>query len=105
MLKLKQSGDSLFDFLDIEDADIMKRANIFNKFVDNAINLKHYYYRRVSNTGSGPVMNVYDQYSGQNKDMIYLASNDYLNLTRHPRVIAAGIKAIQKYGAGARICG
>ena len=33
--------------------------------------------------------------------MIYFASNDYLNLTRHPRVIKAGREALEKYGAGA----
>ncbi len=35
--------------------------------------------------------------------MIYLASNDYLNLTKHPKVIEAGVKAIKKYGAGAAV--
>ncbi len=92
---------TLFDFLDIDDTDIMARANIFAKYAQNTKNLKHDYYRRISNNGSAPIMNVFDQYSGKNKDMIYMASNDYLNLTQHPRVINAGIKAMQKYGAGA----
>ena len=33
--------------------------------------------------------------------MINLASNDYLNLTKHPDVIEAGVAALRKYGAGA----
>lgn len=33
--------------------------------------------------------------------MIDLASNDYLGLARHPRVIAAAVAATERYGAGA----
>ena len=33
--------------------------------------------------------------------LLDLASNDYLGLTRHPDVVAAAIKAIRAYGAGA----
>lgn len=32
--------------------------------------------------------------------MIYFASNDYLNLTKHPKTIEAGINALKKYGSG-----
>ena len=46
-------------------------------------------------------MEVVDTYTGEIKEMIYMASNDYLNLTRHPRVLAAGQSALLKYGAGA----
>lgn len=92
---------SLFDFIDIDDNDMMKRADIFYKYALNTKRLKHYYYRRISTTGSGPVMTILDQYTGLKKEMIYLASNDYLNLTRHPRTIQAGLEALKKYGTGA----
>lgn len=91
---------SLMDFFDIENADIMKRANIFGEYTKHTRNAKHDYYRRTSTDGSGPVMNIIDRYSGKLKEMIYLASNDYLNLTKHPRTIAAGKKALEKYGTG-----
>lgn len=91
---------SLMDFFDIEDADIMKRAYIFNEYANNTRKIKHDYYRRVSIDGSGPVMEIIDRYTGNPKEMIYLASNDYLNLTKHPRTIAAGRKALEKYGTG-----
>ncbi len=32
--------------------------------------------------------------------LINFSSNDYLGLTRHPRVVAAGIAALEKYGTG-----
>lgn len=92
---------SLIDFLDIDDCDISKRAKIFNDYANHTKKNKHDYYKRVSLSGSSPVMNIYDQYTGREKEMVYLASNDYLNLTRHPRTIAAGMKALKEYGTGA----
>lgn len=92
---------SLFDFVDIANADIVQRAGIFKEYADYTREMKHDYYRRISYDGSGPVMKVYDQYRNQPKEMIYLASNDYLNLTRHPRTIQAGMETLQKYGTGA----
>ncbi len=92
---------SLFDFLDIENADLIGRAKLFNEYANHTRKLKHDYYRRISYNGSSPVMEVYDQYSNSKKQMIYMASNDYLNLTKHPRTIEAGIKALKKYGTGA----
>lgn len=101
VLNFDLDNASLFDFLDIENADILERAHIFRKYADKTRELKHDYYRRVSLDGSRAVMKILDKYSGKPKDMIYMASNDYLNLTRHPRTIEAGIKAIKKYGSGA----
>ncbi|MDD3437679.1 MAG: aminotransferase class I/II-fold pyridoxal phosphate-dependent enzyme [Candidatus Gastranaerophilales bacterium] len=92
---------SLFDFFDIENANIMKRANIFSKYAARIRELKHDYYRRVSLVGSNPVMQIMDRHTNSPKEMVYMASNDYLNLTHHPRTIAAGMKALQKYGSGA----
>lgn len=92
---------SLADFFDLEKADIFERAAIFDEYAQHTRELKHDYYRRVSLTGSSPIMNILDQYTGMPKEMIYLASNDYLNLTKHPRTIAAGRAALEKYGSGA----
>ena len=79
----------------------MERASNFRSYTDDIRAKHHYQYRRVSTNGSGPTMEVIDNYTGEIREMIYMASNDYLNLTRHPRVIAAGMDALQKYGAGA----
>ncbi|HYF93249.1 MAG TPA: aminotransferase class I/II-fold pyridoxal phosphate-dependent enzyme [Symbiobacteriaceae bacterium] len=92
---------SLADFYDTPEADLMERARQFGDFVDMMREYHHLQYRRVSTSGSAPVMRVLDAYTGIERDMIYFASNDYLNLTRHPRVIAAGKAALEKYGAGA----
>lgn len=44
---------------------------------------------------------IRDQYTGKIREMIYFGSNDYLNLSNHPKVIEAGRCALLKYGAGA----
>lgn len=85
----------------MENADIFQRAAIFDEYAQFTREMKHDYYRRVSLTGSAPVMNILDKYTGMPKEMVYLASNDYLNLTKHPRTIAAGKAALEKYGSGA----
>ncbi|MGE5405161.1 MAG: aminotransferase class I/II-fold pyridoxal phosphate-dependent enzyme [Candidatus Saccharibacteria bacterium] len=89
------------DFASIEGKDIMERARIFSEYLADAVDRHHLQYRRVSLSGSSPVMQVLDRYTGQVREMIYFGSNDYLNLTRHPRVIKAGEEALLKYGAGA----
>lgn len=92
---------SLADFASLEGKDIMERAHIFWEFLSDTKERHHLQYRRVSLSGSAPVMRVVDPYDGREREMIYFASNDYLNLTRHPRVIKAGREALEKYGAGA----
>ncbi|MDF2521185.1 MAG: putative pyridoxal phosphate-dependent acyltransferase [Clostridia bacterium] len=92
---------SLANFMKVDDVDIMGRAKMFKEFLDDTMDKKHSQYRRVSLDGSGPIMRVQDKYTGDVKEMVYLASNDYLNLTKHPRTIAAGKAALEKYGSGA----
>lgn len=92
---------SLADFFHVEGADIMGRAKAFGEFKKDFEDRRHLQYRRVSTDGSGPVMRVQDHYTGKLREMVYLASNDYLNLTKHPRTIAAGMAALVKYGSGA----
>lgn len=92
---------TLADFVKVDDVDIMGRAKLFKEFTDDLIEKRHLQYRRVSLDGCSPVMRVLDKYTGDIREMVYLASNDYLNLTKHPRTIAAGRAALEKYGSGA----
>ncbi|MBZ4647174.1 MAG: glycine C-acetyltransferase [Petroclostridium sp.] len=92
---------SLADFYDISDMDMVDRARYFYEYHQDIHKKHHNQYRRVSLNGSGPTMKILDPYSGIEKEMIYMASNDYLNLTRHPRTIKAGRAALEKYGTGA----
>ncbi|TDT61319.1 aminotransferase class I/II-fold pyridoxal phosphate-dependent enzyme [Fonticella tunisiensis] len=92
---------TLADFLNKGDEGIDKLCRKFYEYYEDTYRLKHLNYKRVSTSGSGPVIKVIDPWTKQEKEMIYFASNDYLNLTKHPRTIEAGINAIKKYGTGA----
>ncbi len=46
-------------------------------------------------SGTGPTVEI------AGREVLLLASNDYLGLARHPHVVQASIEATQRYGAGA----
>jgi glycine C-acetyltransferase len=92
---------SFGNFLECPNLDINQRAMAFNEMYESYLQKKHFQYKRVALNASSPVRVIKDLYTGEHKEMIYLASNDYLNLTTHPKVVEAGVKALLKYGAGA----
>lgn len=91
---------SLADYANTGDVNLTELTDKFYEFTTDFNDRKHLNYRRISLTGSAPVVTILDA-DGTEKDMLFFASNDYLNLTRHPRTIAAGVAACQKYGSGA----
>ena len=92
---------SLVDFINKGEQNIVALADRFDEFEQDLFARRHLNYRRVGLMGSAPVMRVLDPYDHSEREMLYFASNDYLNLTQHPRTIAAGREALEKYGTGA----
>ncbi len=60
----------------------------------------HHWGRILSSPSERRVI-ILDRYTNQPREMIMMASNNYLGLTTHPAVIEAARKALEKYGAGA----
>lgn len=81
--------------------DIQERAELVDEYISYRHRVEHLPYRVVSLSGSGAMMNIINPYTRQEQDVISFVSNDYLGFSQHPQVIEAGIKALQKYGAGA----
>lgn len=89
-------------------ADFNKsNSNVFEKeitdffhFVQDYKHKQHFYYERPLLTACRNRVKVYDCYSGKEKEMIMMASNNYLGLNSHPKVLEAGFWAAQKYGFG-----
>jgi len=94
---------TLADFIEYSDTDIFKKTEIFYEYAQDYIDKKYYTYFRTLLSPCKPRVKILDTYTGKEKEMIMLASNNYLGLSYRPEVIEAGIKAINRYGAG--LCG
>lgn len=73
--------------------DIFKKCYDF-KTVENAKEMGIYPYFHALETKQGPEVTM------EGRREIMIGSNSYLGLTGDPRVIAAGVKAIQEFGSG-----
>lgn len=76
------------------------RLDIMGSYLDDLRAANHYMYRRLGGTGCLPLVQILDGPDRKPRQMINLASNDYLNLSQHPRVKEAAVNAIKKYGLG-----
>ena len=92
---------SLADFYQLDDKDIFAKARAFHPYVEETKRKGHYLYRRTLVKSCENRVVVRDEDSGREREMIMLASNNYLGLTSHPRVVEAGQRALEEYGIGA----
>ncbi|MFN8438632.1 MAG: aminotransferase class I/II-fold pyridoxal phosphate-dependent enzyme [Cytophagales bacterium] len=98
---INSTEQSLADFFEIAENDVLSRASYFQKFIDDITLKKHFNYKRVATDASGSSRQIICNSDGRLRDMIYMASNDYLSLCNHNRLKKASINAILKYGVGA----
>lgn len=94
---------SLADFIEYNDPDIFKKTEYFYEYAEDYIKKKYFTYFRTLLTSCNPEVTIFDRYTGKEKKMIMLASNNYLGLSSRPEVIAAGEDAFKQYGSG--LCG
>ncbi|MBN1696600.1 MAG: aminotransferase class I/II-fold pyridoxal phosphate-dependent enzyme [Spirochaetales bacterium] len=94
---------SLSDFIEYNDRDIFKKTSFFYEYARDYISKKYFTYFRTLLSDCSPRVKILDRYTGKEKEMIMLASNNYLGLSSRPEVIEAGIHALEQYGSG--LCG
>ncbi|HCJ11005.1 MAG TPA: 8-amino-7-oxononanoate synthase [Clostridiales bacterium] len=92
---------SLADFYAAEDPDLFTKAERFYSWVEEQKKAGHYVARRTLLSASGPRAVIQDPWTGKPREMVMMATNNYLGLTTHPKVVKAGIEAYQKWGSGA----
>ena len=92
---------TLIDFFESPDKDIFSKTNDFYEFYTDVVNKGYYLYAQEIMGSAGPKVRVRVRSTGKEQEMIMMASNNYLGLTTHPRVIEAMIKGVEEYGAGA----
>ena len=85
----------------LDELTIDERFNIFNSFNEDAELNQMTTNRRFAFDGAGTERMVFDPSVNQVIKMVNFGSNDYLNMSQHPRVVNAAIEALNQYGAGA----
>ncbi len=91
---------SFKNFENIPHLNSFERAEVFKDFTTYMQVSGHMNYRFVTHDGCGPEVLVSATFQKTPQPCISLVSNDYLNFTQHPKVKAATIAGIDKYGTG-----
>ena len=92
---------TLIDFFESPDRDLFSKTRDFYEYYTDFVKKGYYLYEQEILGKAGPRVRVMDRATGKEREMIMMASNNYLGLTDHPRVIEAMIKGVEKYGTGA----
>jgi glycine C-acetyltransferase len=94
---------SLYNFTGdpkLESAEWQSRIDMMDSWFKDMKSKKRFLYERQSQNGSKVLTKVKDAESGQIKEMLNFASNDYLNLSQSPRIWDRIKSDTVKYGAG-----
>ena len=81
--------------------DIFAWTKEFDEATNYQAEQGHHMYRRVLLSANGSHVTVEDPKTKQPREMIMMGSNSYLGINNHPKVKAAALAAIDKYGVGA----
>ncbi|NUO02448.1 MAG: pyridoxal phosphate-dependent aminotransferase family protein [Saprospiraceae bacterium] len=84
----------------LDKLSLEERLAIFNSFYEDADRNNFISSRRYVVNSSAVERNIFDPSINQVVRVVNFGSNDYLNMSQHPRVINAAIQALETYGAG-----
>ena len=81
--------------------DVFYKTYLFHEGIRKGLwENRVYMFERTMIGPMGNRVRILDPYSGQERDMIMMAGNDYLGLSNHPRMVEAARRATEKYGIG-----
>jgi glycine C-acetyltransferase len=98
--KMDSNLYTLKDFMKSDGNVFETEINAFYDFLADGRKKKLFYYERPLLSACKNQVVIYDEYTQSEKEMIMMASNNYLGLSTHPAVVEAGIKAARQYGFG-----
>ena len=100
-MKINYVSKNLSDFLELPDRDIFAKTKPFYEFTEELAAHEYHHWARILTSPSERRVKILDRYTNEVREMVMMASNNYLGLTTHPAVVEAARKALEKYGAGA----
>jgi len=91
---------TLADFAECEGNDLFVKADLCYEYVkDWKLKGTYQFQRPLLSACENRVM-MYDDALGCEREMIMMASNNYLGLSTHPKTVEAAQNALKKYGTG-----
>ena len=96
------------DFMEVRDVDLFAKARAFAAYRRRREQDRLYWYGMPMRSRSGNRVRIYDEAEGHEREFLMFASNNYLGLAGHPKVVDAICDATRTYGAtytGSRIIG
>lgn len=99
-MKIDFEKASFKDFENIPGLDPYGWASLWNDYVNDRTSVGQFNYRQENLSACGPEMKL-DIMGNEHRDFVSLVSNDYLGFTQHPKVKAAAIAGIERFGSGA----
>lgn len=98
---LTERPPSLADYYELTDKDLFAKTVPFSKFIAELRQRGEFAYRRTLTCPNQNRVTVQDPLTGTVHELVMMASNNYLGLTNHPKVVEAGLKAMREFGVGA----
>lgn len=99
---------SMKDFREKRDPDLFAKARDFGTYLRARQREQLYWYGMPTHSRSGNRTVIFDESTGRKREFLMFASNNYLGLATHPKVVEAVCDATRAYGAthtGSRIIG
>ncbi|QDQ14790.1 aminotransferase class I/II-fold pyridoxal phosphate-dependent enzyme [Streptomyces spectabilis] len=101
-------GRSMKDFVEKRDPDLFAKARGFRSYLRGREAEHLYWYGMPLHSRCGNRALILDELTGQKREFLMFASNNYLGLANHPKVIEAVCDATRAFGAthtGSRFIG
>jgi glycine C-acetyltransferase len=102
-LQINSDDYTQADFFSDNSADIFSKARTFTSFLDDWKEKGTYSYHRNIRSPCANRVRIRDPGARKDREMIAMASNNYLGLNTRPEIVRAAQEAIAAYGTG--MCG
>lgn len=84
----------------LDSLDMDERQRLFYDFISDGNRLKYTANKKYAQNGAKTERILVDPETGQTAQLVNFASNNYLNLATHPKVVATAMEALEIFGAG-----